>query len=197
MNFNEYQELAMRTQAIKDNKQDMLIHAVCGLSSELGEIIQVFQNSKINKKFPAINPPVKRFLSEIGDLCWFQAELCKALDINITYFSLNDIDQFTTNESDIQTIDKNINIIDFYIKKLSMVIGIISGCIQKTYQGKEINIEKIKYCNNLIIIIINTICGYVGANIEDVWEDNIEKLKKRFPDGFSKELDANRKQGDL
>ena len=40
-------------------------------------------------------------------------------------------------------------------------------------------------------------CHSFGWNMEDVMELNIEKLKKRYPDGFTIEAANNRKAGDI
>lgn len=37
----------------------------------------------------------------------------------------------------------------------------------------------------------------LGYNLEDIFENNIKKLKDRFPDGFDSERSINRKEGDI
>ena len=37
----------------------------------------------------------------------------------------------------------------------------------------------------------------LGYNLEDIFENNIRKLKDRFPDGFDSERSINRKEGDI
>jgi len=196
MTFLEYQKLAMKTQTPrvqKDNKIDMRIHAVCGLSSELGEIVQVYNDLLLNNN--AINL-YSRLKSELGDFCWFQAELCEALDISLHYQNLDRIDQIIFYNDNNHSLEK----VGFYINKLIMLNGIISGSIQKTYQQDSLYIDKEKITEILYVmnIIINTIAGQLlNTDIEDIWESNIEKLKKRFPYGFTKEFDTYRKEGDL
>ena len=199
MTFSEYQELAMRTQAINEDKHDMLIHAVCGLSSEIGEINQEYSallrtqnNDGFQVKYDPFN--IDRVLSELGDLCWFQAELCKALDINLYYMNL---DYVTISNFENLSKEDSIDKLGYYIDNLTVLIGLIAGAVQKTYQGKKINIDDIHYINQIMLIEINTIAVYLNSSLEKVWEHNIEKLKKRFPEGFSEDLDAHRKEGDL
>jgi len=208
MTFKEYQELAMRTQAIKDNKHDMLIHAVCGLSSEIGEIIQVYNElydfySRMNNINNRLHD---RMIHELGDLCWFQAELCKALDISINYKNIDNIDQIIMpNEEEEPFTVKRKSIpyqylftqMRYYIDRLNMSVGLISGAVQKTYQGREIDTDKITQILYFMNILISSIVGCLGTQIEHIWEVNIEKLKARFPEGFSEDLDAHRQEGDL
>ena len=80
MTGNEYQELAMRTSVFKRKdhgtiKQDELIHAVCGLSSEAGEcaglVQKIYQGHELDKD---------HLKKELGDALWFIAEACDYLD---------------------------------------------------------------------------------------------------------------------
>ena len=100
MTGNEYQELAMRTNC-KDAKERLVnkvnsnmttnfsqvVNAALGLSGEVGEL-----NDMI-KKFAFHGTPMDElhFMKEIGDICWYIAQMCDAcgykldniLDINI------------------------------------------------------------------------------------------------------------------
>ena len=37
----------------------------------------------------------------------------------------------------------------------------------------------------------------LGYKLEDIFQINVEKLQKRYPDGFSAENSMNRKEGDI
>lgn len=69
---NEYQVLSRRTQNENLSTEDKRRHALFGLSSEVGEIMSIFQHEYQGK--PADKDRVK---DECGDLCWF---LCELLD---------------------------------------------------------------------------------------------------------------------
>lgn len=74
-----YQRLAMKTCSIPyDNKEDMIRHAVFGLTSEAGEVAgiyqKVYQGHKIDREH------VKK---ELGDCLWMIAEACTALDFSL------------------------------------------------------------------------------------------------------------------
>lgn len=110
MNLNEYQDLASRTMNLELTMYETELHALHGLSAEVGEIHglyqKVFQGHKMDKD---------HLLSEIGDSLWFLAELCTAN----------------------------------------------------------------------------------GFEFEAVAQHNIDKLKKRFPEGFEAEKSLHRKEGDI
>lgn len=81
MNPNEYQKLAMRTCSIPyDQKQDMLMHAVLGLTSEAGEVSGLFQ-----KKYQGHKLDLEHLEKELSDCLWLWmiAEACTALDLNL------------------------------------------------------------------------------------------------------------------
>ncbi len=71
---NEYQKLAMRTCSIPyDQKKDMLMHAVLGLTSEAGEVSGLFQ-----KKYQGHKLDPEHLEKELGDCLWMIAEACTA-----------------------------------------------------------------------------------------------------------------------
>ena len=37
----------------------------------------------------------------------------------------------------------------------------------------------------------------IGIDLEEIARMNVDKLKKRYPDGFASELSINRKAGDI
>ena len=76
---NEYQKLAIRTCSIPyDQKKDMLMHAVLGLTSEAGEVSGLFQ-----KKYQGHKLDPEHLEKELGDCLWMIAEACTALGWNM------------------------------------------------------------------------------------------------------------------
>lgn len=73
MTFNEYQELARRTQNAELDMDEKRLHALYGLASEVGEIHGLFQ--KVYQGHPLNLDDLE---DELGDLLWFAAELCDA-----------------------------------------------------------------------------------------------------------------------
>jgi len=74
---------------------------------------------------------------------------------------------------------------------ISSEAGEISGAIKKSiFYGQELNIENIKEeCGDLLwymAILLNEI----GSSFDEVMEQNIIKLKKRYPSGKFTEKDA-------
>ena len=84
MNGNEYQNLAMRTCSIPyEKKNDRLLHAVFGLTSEAGEVTGIMQKVYQGHEFDK-----EHIKKELGDCLWMIAEACDALG-----FSMDDVMQ--------------------------------------------------------------------------------------------------------
>ncbi len=70
--------------------------------------------------------------------------------------------------------------------------GDVAGCIKKTFfhgndqrQGIRENIGDTMWYSAMI-------CNYFGWNLQDILNENLEKLKKRYPQGHFTEKDAAR-----
>lgn len=72
--------------------------------------------------------------------------------------------------------------------------GEVADIIKKhLYQGHDLNIEDIKDELGDVMWYIANLCTACGLDLEDVLEHNVEKLTKRFPDGFKEEDSINRR----
>lgn len=77
-------------------------------------------------------------------------------------------------------------------------IGEIHGIYQKVYQGHtDCENEHLKKEVGDLLWFIAEYCTSLRWNLEDIMEMNIEKLKKRYPDGFDADKSVNREKGDI
>lgn len=90
MTPNEYQKLAMRTCNFQhdDRYEDMVCHAVFGLTSEAGEVAGLFQ-----KWYQGHELDEEHLMKEIGDCLWMIAELCTAYGFSLEYVMQLNIDK--------------------------------------------------------------------------------------------------------
>lgn len=65
------------------------------------------------------------------------------------------------------------------------------------YQGHEIDIEHFKKELGDCLWMIAEACDVLGTDLDEIMEMNIEKLKKRYPDGFSAERSLHRAECDI
>jgi len=70
--------------------------------------------------------------------------------------------------------------------------GDIAGCIKKTFSHNNDQKDGIKENLGDTLWYIAMICNFFDWDLEDVLKENIEKLKKRYPQGFDFK-DAQRK----
>ncbi|MBU2540068.1 nucleoside triphosphate pyrophosphohydrolase family protein [Patescibacteria group bacterium] len=63
--------------------------------------------------------------------------------------------------------------------------GDVAGCIKKTYSQNDDQKNGIRENLGDTMWYIAMICNFYGWNLNDVLKENINKLKKRHPKGFS------------
>lgn len=80
---------------------------------------------------------------------------------------------------------------------LTSEAGEVAGILQKSYQGHEVSKEHIKKELGDCLWMVAEACEALGFSMDDVMETNIEKLRKRFPDGFDAEHSIHRQPGDI
>lgn len=76
-------------------------------------------------------------------------------------------------------------------------IGELHGLYQKTYQGHDIDSIHLKKELGDLLWFIAEYCTAFGWALEDVAQMNIDKLKARYPEGFSEDKSLHRKEGDI
>lgn len=80
---------------------------------------------------------------------------------------------------------------------LASEAGEAAGIMQKVYQGHEFSADHLKKELGDVLWMVAEACDAMGWGMEDVMQTNIDKLRKRFPEGFSAERSLNRAPGDI
>lgn len=75
--------------------------------------------------------------------------------------------------------------------------GEVAGIMQKEYQGHKFDQEHMKKELGDCLWMIAEACEALGTNMDEVMQLNIDKLKARYPEGFSAENSLHRKEGDI
>lgn len=73
-------------------------------------------------------------------------------------------------------------------------VGEIQSFFQKRYQGHMIDEEKLKLEVGDLLWGIAEFCTANGWEMEQICKMNIDKLRKRYPDGFSEERSLHREE---
>lgn len=80
---------------------------------------------------------------------------------------------------------------------LNSEAGEVASILQKEYQGHAFDkTHLLKECGDCLWFIAE-ICDALNTSIEEVAIGNIEKLKARYPEGFTAERSLNRVEGDI
>lgn len=88
-------------------------------------------------------------------------------------------------------------ILDHAIFGLASEAGEVAGIMQKKFQGHEFDKEHMSKELGDCLWMIAEACSALDLNLEDVMEQNIEKLRKRYPNGFEVEKSVNRDKSDI
>lgn len=80
---------------------------------------------------------------------------------------------------------------------MSGEVGEIHSLYQKAYQGHEISEEHKKKELGDLLWFVAEYCTANGWELDEIMQMNIDKLKARFPEGFSVDKSLHRKDGDI
>lgn len=80
---------------------------------------------------------------------------------------------------------------------LSAEVGELHGIYQKSFQGHEMSEEHLKKETGDILWFLAEYCTAMGWKLSDVARLNLDKLDKRYPNGFEVEKSLHRNQGDI
>ncbi len=80
---------------------------------------------------------------------------------------------------------------------LNAEAGEVAGILQKQYQGHPMDREHMKKELGDCLWMIAEACDALGTDMESIMRMNIDKLKARYPEGFTVENSLHRKAGDI
>ena len=76
---------------------------------------------------------------------------------------------------------------------LSEEVGEVLGLIKKAeFHGRALDLDALKNELGDVLWYLAAIAHWYGFDLSDVASANVEKLRKRYPDGFSVERSVNR-----
>ena len=94
-----------------------------------------------------------------------------------------------------RTINHNLNreeMLRHSLFEMCGELGEIHSIYQKVYQGHKIKTDDLKKEIGDLLWGIAEFCTVNGFALGDIAQMNIDKLKQRYPDGFSEENSVNR-----
>lgn len=178
--MKEYQKLAMRTSP-RDG-HDKIENGILGLIGETGELVDVLKKYKFQSGI-APELPKKQIAEELGDVLWYLAELLDGMDlwlIDIIGKDFSEIDKLMGRRSK---------------RKISLDSAILELCDRVSRMRRAIKRHNLAdMCSHIryMIKVSAHIANLAGYTLEQVAQMNIDKLKKRYPNGFDAGISMGR-----
>lgn len=186
--FDQYRDLALRTLAM-DVKVDPLkvtMNAACGLSSEVGEIVELMQGVEIDST---------HMQKELGDWMWYWSLMGHAYGLANSFSAMTDMVpkfQSVLQETEDWAPHPRMG------TTLVIETGAINEFVKKHWFHKHT--PDVAVMGRLLYSSLRAwieIVNHYGYDASEILGTNIEKLRKRYPEGFSTERSLNRAPGDI
>lgn len=172
---SDYQEQAARTLIdgpdfeISDRDM-MLIWSAIGLADEVGELQEVF----VEFRYHGIHP--SKLKDELGDVLWYLSAIYTKMELELNKVILSEISIRLFLSAD-DAMDR-----------LVIDSGKVCGIVKKgVFHQHGIVLSDLEFYLDRCLWIVGWLCVRYGIDIGEVMAQNIEKLKVRYPDGYSAE----------
>ncbi len=195
MKIEDYQALAMRT---SPEGHDRALNGCLGLIGESGEIVDVVKKWKFQSGENA-ELPKDKLIDECGDVLWYCAELCQGVGTDLAAVIKN-FDRIYPAPCTTRSI---IHSAYYLAATCNHPYGDMecADAFEADDEFKKTE-ERQKWQHNHGMFTIGNIVRYVrhilirfcDSSLEEAMERNIEKLKKRYPDGFDPERSLHRNE---
>lgn len=180
MFLDAYQKLAMRTSTYG---HDRVQNGLLGLIGESGEIVDLIKKHRFQSTDDTPLPKSK-LIEEIGDVLWYIAETLTGLGL--------------TMEEVLAGRKPTYSIFHVYAeemgKSLETAAALTANFATRCYivRNFDQNIVLLKTCLYDTYCALTMLAELIGSTIGQAAQNNIEKLRKRYPDGFDPERSMNR-----
>lgn len=197
LSFNEYQKEALRT--ANPECRD-LTNAALGLCGESAEFMDLLMSKPINAMSE------QHLAKELGDVAWYVAVASYVLG-----YDLDDHTGFmyasrvsSPNERQQLVMDRlawgdndQVNC-ESLARRLTILCGSFADRIKKhRFQGHELNRVEAMTTLSVILDVLAALFYKIGYSFEDGLQMNVDKLRKRYPDGFDVEKSLHRDKDDV
>lgn len=175
MNITEYQIATRRTAKAGMSFESRLKHAALGCASDMGEVASLLKARLVYSKM--IEP--SDLIKELGDVTWFIAYACDQFNITMSEVAFHP--EYDFRFMSYHNRDKDV----IYWAMMGLKAAgdfsdlIANGCQAFTHRTIALNhLAKLYIC-------VCQVADKFRIGISEVFDKNIEKLRKRYPDGYS------------
>lgn len=191
MKIEHYQMLAMRT---SQEGHDRILNGCMGLIGETGEIVDIVKKWKFQSGDHA-ELPKDKLIDECGDVLWYCAELSTGLDTSMAKLYIKKNHLFDDMTKIHKTAPLEITVMRLAAMSLRPTMFLFDGIPEQT--TRNIGVDYLEaQAKAEIVGIMSTVRDileiHCSTSLTDAMEHNIEKLRRRYPDGFDPERSLHR-----
>lgn len=180
MDYIQYPSLARRTAKPLDFYASMR-HAALGCGSDMGEVATLVKKVLIYEA--VVDPKLREsFVEEIGDVCWFIVEGCTAIELNFS-----DVIFYPNHDYSYSAMSHIETDIGYWALKGLAAAGRFADLVANE-SGLKLMKTVIQADLAFLYTSVVQIAFRLGIPMEEVFEYNIVKLRRRYPDKYSDEL---------
>lgn len=193
MQIKDYQGLAMRTSPEGHDRQ---LNGCMGLIGETGEIVDIVKKWKFQSGDHA-ELPKDKLIDECGDVLWYCAELATGMDVvlsalytekNFFFDDMREINETAPLELTAMRLATMATRPKLFLFDGVQGIEKEVKLIGREWQEAQAQAEIV----GIMATIRDILEIHCNVSLEDAMEHNIEKLRKRYPDGFDPERSLHR-----
>lgn len=173
----DYRNEVLRTAGGHADRRNALLNVALGLAGEAGEVAEIVYVPMVAKTDKAL------LIKELGDLRWYLEYGAHTLGM-----SREELAQRVTGESYQFNHSKEI-----VTRKLLILVSQVADHIKKyAFHKHDLNEFAVKGAFTTIYSQIHNLAGLINTPLRTVEKRNVEKLQKRYPNGFTPEDSINR-----
>lgn len=196
MELKEYQKLALLTENKELSYCDRIFNCIFGLIGEVGEYTDLIKKNIFHDHL-LYQDEVKK---ELGDILWYSVVLLDIIGYNTNgcYGMSNSHVKYDQEYFKMHLIEYSLNlsnlvgkINNIFFEKVIYRIHLKWDTFNNIFKLLDDETFEIYKIIKLILINISDICDLFNTTMTDVMKINIEKLKTRYPNGFSSDDSTN------
>lgn len=174
MNLVEYKKVALQrlNKTIENNPKESMCYSQMGLIEETGEIIAELRKPLFKGNFHEKALDIQNIKSELGDLMWYIALMCRDYNVNI-----EELEKFQITENQVQ-LPKREKLIQVAISMGQSTGQIVQECMgiyNENKSNKELTNKMREQYKN-----INDLASILGIDMEKILEENVRKINSRY-----------------
>lgn len=173
--IEDYQRLAMRT---SPEGHDRILNGCMGLIGESGEVVDLVKKWKFQSGDRA-QLPKDKLVEELGDVLWYCAEVSTGMGSDM-------IRALGSRWLNGPTYDGKLHLEALFLSKLAQNM---TDALMYPDEWSPDPMHVVACIMDVIGYMLKTYCG---STLEECMERNIEKLKRRYPEGFDPERSLHR-----